>query len=369
MKTKETLTFSQDNYVAIMAGGIECRFWPMSRSNYPKQFLDLLNTGESLLQATLRRFAGVVPAENIYVITAQEYLPIVLKQLPELPLENVLGEPERKNTAACITYICTKLYKKNPKANLIIAPSDHMIGDEGLFRTTCSKALRFSEKYAVFLALGIKPTYPNPGYGYIQMGSDIVGYDYVKEASQFIEKPSRKSAELFLADGQYLWNTGIVSCKAKVMLDALKEFQPSLIKLFEKYGAAINTSEEEKAIGVIYKKCASISIDYAVMENATNTYVLPSSFQWNDLGTWNSAWENFDKDEYSNAVNNDNTLMVDSSGCIVHSTDQKLLVVGGVEDLIIVNTPDALLVCKKTDEKKIKEYLSVVEKQKGKIYS
>ncbi|MBD8488976.1 mannose-1-phosphate guanylyltransferase [Echinicola sp. CAU 1574] len=357
-----------NSYVAIMAGGIGSRFWPISRSNYPKQFLDILNTGETLIQATLRRFNAFIPLENIYVITADDYLTIVEDQLPELPKENILGEPERKNTAACIAYVSTKLQAINPEANLIIAPSDHLIGDDELFRKHCETGLHFTSKYDVFLTLGIQPTHPNTGYGYIHYGHEMVGDEEVHEVYQFTEKPNKETAELFLEAGNFLWNSGIFIWKASVLLKALEEFQPAMFKLFSKAARQLNTSNEVEAIKQVYQKCAAISIDYAVMEHAQNVYVIPSSFKWNDLGTWSSAYENFNKDAMNNAVNNFNTITKDTSGCMIHSNDKKLMVVGGVKDLIIVNTPDAILVCSKDKEQEIKDYVSLVKEVKGNTY-
>ncbi|GAB3652249.1 mannose-1-phosphate guanylyltransferase [Echinicola sediminis] len=361
---EKEINFKSDNhFVAILAGGKESFFKPVINDCVPKQFLDIQDRGESLLQATLKRFEKVVRLENIYVVTAQEYLPMVLKQLPDLPLDNVLAEPESKNTAASIAYVSYKLAKKYPDANLTIAPSDHWIEDEALFQTTCLKALGFTDKYDVLLSLGVEPTYASSDFGYLNCGGQIVGDTYVNEVQEFIEKPDRETAELFLADGGYLWNTGILSGKAWVILDALKEYQPSMYRLFEKYGRDFNTSGEDKAVRVIYKKCAAISIDFAVMENASNVYVLPASFKWKDIGSWNRAYEYVSIVPYDGSSYPAKTLMVESSDCTVHSHEEKLVVVGGLNDMVIVNSPEALLICKKELEERLRAYTGLVEKQ------
>jgi len=357
----------KNNYVAIMAGGIGSRFWPMSRSTYPKQFLDILNTGKTLLQGTYDRFTSFIPNENIFIVTSAEYVSIVKEQLPQIPEANIIGEPERKNTAPCIALIALKLKKINPDANLIVAPSDHMIENAEVFQQNCISALNFTAQNNAFVTLGIKPTYANTGYGYIQYEkkNSTQGIYTVK---RFTEKPNKTTAIEFFNDGSYLWNSGIFIWKAADLINAFRSYMPEMFNIFQCGLIDFNTSKEAAAINHIYKHCESISIDYAILEKATNVHVIPASFGWSDLGTWNSAWENFEKDNAQNAIAGDNTLMVDANGCIVHSTDKKLVLVGGVDDLIIVNTPDALLICKKENEQQIKEYLAKVKETKGELY-
>lgn len=358
---------NKNNYVAIMAGGIGSRFWPMSRTSYPKQFLDILNTGKTLLQSTYERFLSFIPNENIYIITSEEYVSIVKKQLPNLPVENIIGEPERKNTATCIALISLKLKKINPQANLVVAPSDHMIENGEAFKQNCLSGLAHTENNDAFVTLGIKPTYANTGYGYIQYEkeSSCNGMHIVK---RFTEKPNKEMAVEFFADGGYLWNSGIFIWKAKDIVNAFRLYMPDMFDVFACGLIEFNTPRETDAIKHIYKHCESISIDYAILEKAKNVFVIPADFDWSDLGTWNSAWENFEKDEAQNAVAGDNTLLVDSNGCIVHSSDKKLVLVGGVDDLIIVNTADALLICKKENEQQIKDYLAKIKQTKGELY-
>jgi mannose-1-phosphate guanylyltransferase len=358
---------NQNNYVAIMAGGIGSRFWPMSRTTYPKQFLDILNTGKTLLQSTYQRYLTFIPNENIFIVTAAEYADIVKEQLPLLPEANIIGEPERKNTAPCIAYIALKLRKMNPEANLIVAPSDHMIENEEQFAQNCITGLNFTATNNAFVTLGIQPTHANTGYGYIQFEKETAGNN-IFAVKRFTEKPDKETAIEFLNDGSYLWNSGIFIWKVKDLIHAFRMYMPDMFDVFQCGLIEFNTERENEAIRHIYKHCQSISIDYAILEKATNVFVIPATFDWSDLGTWNSAWENFDKDVALNAIAGENTMMVDANGCIVHSTDKKLVLVGGVDDLIIVNTPDALLICKKENEQQIKEYVSKVKEIKGEMY-
>jgi mannose-1-phosphate guanylyltransferase len=358
---------NKNNYVAIMAGGIGSRFWPMSKTSYPKQFLDILNTGKTLIQATYDRFSSFIPEENIFVVTSEEYVSLVSAQLPQLSKENIVAEPQRKNTAACVAYISFKLKKINPKANMIVAPSDHLIGDLDLFTQACQKALNYTSSSDSIVTLGINPTHPNTGYGYIQYdkNKDTQGIFKVK---RFTEKPDLGSAKEFLSEGNYLWNSGIFIWKAEDIIEAFREHCPFIYDLFKEVDTDFNTEKEAESIRKVYEICPSTSVDYAIMEKANNVLLIPSDFTWNDLGTWNSAWENFTKDDDLNASNNKSTILVGSKGCLVHSNEQKLVVIGGMEDLIIVNTPEALLICKKENEQQIKEYVAKVRKETGELY-
>jgi mannose-1-phosphate guanylyltransferase len=358
---------NKNNYVAIMAGGIGSRFWPMSRERYPKQFLDVLHTGESLLQSTYKRFLEFIPQENIYIITSDEYVGIVEKQLPGLPAANILGEPEKRNTAPCIAYISFKLQKLNPDANLIVAPSDHLILDVPAFQKKCEEALLFTENTNALVTLGIKPSCANTGYGYIHYNEETKRKN-IHQVIGFHEKPDARTANKFLERGDHLWNAGIFIWKAKDIIDSFRNHMPDMFDIFVCGLRDFNTEKEESAIRHIYKYCESISIDYAIMEKAKNAYVIPSDFAWSDLGTWNSAWENHPKDGANNAIAGSNTLLVDAAGCLVHSNDQKLVFIGGVDNLIVVNTPDALLICKKENEQQIKEYVAKIKEVKGVQY-
>lgn len=358
---------NNNNYVAIMAGGIGSRFWPMSRTAYPKQFLDILNSGNTLLQSTYKRFLNFIPNENIYIVTAEEYVPIVQQQLPNIPKANIIGEPTKKNTAPCVALISLKLFQLNPDANLIVAPSDHLIPDENSLEQTCLKALDFTQNNNAFVTLGIKPTYANTGYGYIQFDCKTSEKN-IYPVKRFTEKPNLKDATEFVNNGFYLWNAGIFIWKAKDIIDAFRNFMPVMFNTFIAYLSDLNTTKEKNAITHIYTNCESVSIDYAIMEKAKNVFVIPSEFKWSDLGTWNSAWENFEKDTAQNAVAGEPVFLADTKNSLIHSTDKKLLMIGGVEDLIIVNTPDALLICKKENEQQIKEYLEKIKQSTGELY-
>lgn len=347
-----------------MAGGIGSRFWPMSRSSYPKQFLDILNTGKSLIQWTFERFATFVPKENIYVVTSQEYTNIVHDQLPEMPMENILGEPSRKNTAPCIAYISFKLMQMDPQACMIVAPADHIILDTTSFTKVCLEALTFVAKDNAFVTLGIKPTHPNTGYGYIQYEQHAIN-DNVYKVKTFTEKPNLELAKTFVASGEFLWNAGIFAWSVKNILSAFEKYLPEMFDVFSAEKEKFNTPEEEKTLSEIYSLCTNISIDFGIMEKADNVYVIPSSFGWGDLGTWNSAYENLSKDDSENAIAGDNVIVIDSHNCMVHAPKEKLLLVQGMEDYIIVDTQDVLLICKKDKEQEIKEYVSKVKKLKG----
>lgn len=355
---------NKHHYVAIMAGGIGSRFWPRSRTNFPKQFLDILGTGKTLIQDTYDRFASFIPKDNIYVITSAEYVNIVKKQIPELPLQNILGEPFRKNTAPCIAYISFKLQEMDPQASLIIAPSDHLILDKIAFTKVCHEALSFVGKHNAFITLGIKPTYPNTGYGYIQYEQQPVT-DNVFKVKTFTEKPNPELARAFLASGEFLWNAGIFVWQVKNIIQAFEKFLPEMFDVFAAERNHYNTTGEEEALQRIYPQCTNISIDFGIMEKADNVYLIPSSFGWSDLGTWNSAYENLEKDYFGNAVTGKNVMVFDANRNMVHAPDNKLVVLQGLEDFIVVDTADVLLICHKEKEQDIKEYVAEVKRNKG----
>lgn len=347
-----------------MAGGIGSRFWPMSRTDYPKQFLDILGTGQTLIQQTFERYAKLVPQENIYIITAQEYAGIVKKQLPFVGDDNILCEPSRKNTAPCIAYIAFKLLKKDPKALMVAAPADNLILETDEFIRTARKALDFVDHINALVTIGVKPTYPNTGYGYIQHETSGAAPGVYK-VKTFTEKPNEELAKTFIASGDFLWNAGIFTWKVKNIVAALEKYEPELYELFAAEKDKFNTAKEKKAIEDIYPLCTNISIDFAVMEKADNVYLIPATFGWSDLGTWNSAWENMEKDYFGNAVVGKNVMVVDAKNCMVHVPDNKLVLLQGLKDYIIVDTKDVLLICKKEKEQEIKEYVAEIKRNKG----
>lgn len=358
---------NKNNFVAIMAGGIGSRFWPQSRVGYPKQFLDILNTGTTLIQDTFERFARFIPTENIFIVTSEEYVGIVKDQLPQLNEANIVAEPSRKNTAPCIAYISFKIQQIDPQARLIVAPADHLILDPLGFQHICEKAIDFAQSHSALVTLGIKPTYPNTGYGYIQHEADSIT-DQVYKVKTFTEKPNLELAKTFLASGDFLWNAGIFIWKVETILQCFETYQPELFEVFHTDRAKLNTSEEQSAIEQIYPLCTSISIDYAIMEKADNVFVIPSSFGWSDLGTWASAYDNLEKDYLGNAVAGNNIMVVDATKCMISAPHNKLLVLQGLNDFIVVDTADVLLICKKENEQEIKQYVAEVKKNKGEQY-
>lgn len=355
---------NKNHYVAIMAGGIGSRFWPMSRTNYPKQFLDILNTGKTLIQSTFDRFAKFIPKENIYVVTSLQYKAIVLEQLVNIPSENVLCEPSRKNTAPCVAYISYKLAQLNPEANLICAPADHLITDETNFEKVCLEALSFTQNIKSLLTLGIEPNYPNTGYGYIQFDQRNVAPNVFK-VKTFTEKPDKELAKTFIASGDFLWNAGIFVWQVNNIILAYEKLLPEIHELFDAEKERLNTEHEQAAIEKIYPQCVNISIDYGIMEKADNVYVIPASFGWSDLGTWASAYDTIEKDYLGNAVAGDNVIIIDATKNMVHADNKKLVLLQGLEDFIVVDTKDVLLICKKDKEQEIKEYVAEVKRNKG----
>jgi mannose-1-phosphate guanylyltransferase len=358
---------NENIYVAIMAGGIGSRFWPVSRHNYPKQFLDILNQGKTLIQATFDRFEQFIPTDNIYVVTSAQYKDIVEQQLPRMAAENILYEPSRKNTAACIAYISYKLNQLNPNSNLICAPADHIIFDEVSFRKASLEALGFTEKNNALLTLGIKPNSPNTGYGYIQYEDHAVS-DNVYKVKTFTEKPDLELAKKFLISGDFLWNAGIFVWKTESIIKAFEKYLPEMHELFNSAKQNLISPDESKTIDTLYPLCINISIDYGILEKADNVYVIPSSFGWSDLGTWGSAYDNLEKDYLENAVTGDKVILFDSSKNMIHSDNNKLVLIQGLEDYIVVDTKDALLISKKEKEQQIKEYLAEVKRNIGEAY-
>ncbi len=355
---------NQHHYVCIMAGGIGSRFWPMSRTKLPKQFLDILNTGETLLQSTFKRFAAFIPEKNIFIVTSTDYTELVKEQLPQALEANILSEPSRKNTAPCVAYMAYKLMQSDPKAAFIVAPSDHLILDQTGFVKVCLEALNFINKHSALLTLGIQPTHPNTGYGYIQYEQQAVTSN-VYEVKIFTEKPTLELAKTFLASGDFLWNAGIFVWQAKHIIAAFEKYLPEIAEVFAAEKEQFNTAYEQAAIERIYPQCVNISIDYGIMEKADNVYIIPSSFGWSDLGTWNSAYENMDKDYLGNAVTGKQVMVIDATRNMVHTDDNKLVVLQGLEDFIIVDTKDVLLICKREKEQEIKEFTAEIKRNKG----
>ena len=353
-----------------MAGGIGARFWPMSRQNHPKQFIDILGTGETLIQSTFNRFRKVCPAENIYIVTNEIYKKQVLEQLPAIRESQVLCEPSRRNTAPCIAYANYRILRENPEANVVVAPSDHIILKEDIFTEVITAALDASEKNNWLLTLGIQPSRPDTGYGYIQFDEGITckSDSRIKKVKTFTEKPQLEMAREFLASGDFLWNSGIFIWKLKTIMAAFEKYLPEIDQLFREGTGKYGTASEDAFIRQTYSVCKSISIDYGIMEKAEDVYVLSSDFGWSDLGTWGSLYDTRIKDENANAIVGQNVLMYDSRNCIVNMPKEKLVVLHGLDDYIVVEDEGILLVCRKGDEQQIRQFVNDVMIEKGEKY-
>jgi len=350
-----------------MAGGIGSRFWPMSRTNYPKQFIDILGLGETLLQLTYNRFLKLCPAENIVVVTNDIYKNLVKEQLPALSDNQILLEPSRRNTAPCIAYACYKIHAQNPEAKIVVSPADHLILKEETFVKAINSCFRKAALEDCLVTLGIKPSRPDTGYGYIQfIESTAAETDKrIKKVKTFTEKPDLEMAKFFMQSGDFLWNSGIFIWSAKSILKAFEMYMPETAVLFKEGDTYYNTSKEFEFIKGVYSVCKNISIDYGVMEKASNVYVRSSIIGWSDLGTYGSLYTHIAKDDKQNAVINKNALMYNSEKCIISAPKQKLLVIEGLEDYIIVDTKDVLLICKKENEQQIRQFVNDVKMTKG----
>lgn len=348
-------------YVAIMAGGIGSRFWPASRTERPKQFLDVLGTGKSLIRMTFERFLYLCPPEHIYIVTNEMYRELVKEHLPELADEQILGEPSRNNTAPCIAYTAFKLQALNPEANLVVAPSDHVILQEAHFVETVKKGLAFTEKHAALLTLGIQPSRPDTGYGYIEKGDQAeIG---VHRVVSFREKPDKATAEQYLTTGKYLWNAGIFIWKVKHLLHAFQIHAPEIYHILSAQPEAYNSPDEVKFIRQAYPTTPNISIDYAIMEKAHNVFTIPSNFGWSDLGTWASLYAELDKDDQQNAITADRVLLTETTQSLIRLPQGKLGVITGLNDFIVVDEGDVLLIHPKSREQEIKAIVQTLENQ------
>lgn len=341
-------------YVVIMAGGIGSRFWPKSRTSQPKQFLDILNVGKSLLQLTYERLLPICSAKNVFVVTADMYEKTVLEQLPDLPKENILKEPVRRNTAPCIAYACSKIAAKDKAANIIIVPSDQLILHNDKFLRILRKCLAFTAKQEVLVTIGVKPTKPSTGYGYIQFLEKIEDEGFHK-VKTFTEKPSLEIAKTFLASGDFLWNSGMFVWKAETILKAFRKHLPEVIDAFEGAHEVFGTKAEKKFVEKAYSIVTNISIDYGVMEKANNVYTIPADFGWSDIGTWDSLYEVYEKDYLGNAVKGKNVKVYDALNNMIMVPDEKLVVVQGIEGCCVIDTGDVLLICQRSKEQEIKQ--------------
>ena len=352
---------NKNNYAVIMAGGIGSRFWPMSRVSLPKQFLDILGTGETLIQQTFRRLKKICPVENILIVTNRDYKSLCLDQLSDVLEKNILGEPAMRNTAPCVAYAAFKIQSENPDANMIIAASDHIITKEDEFVRVIGDCLKLSASNDILLTIGIKPSRPDTGYGYIQFTEEALpNHKKVRKVKTFTEKPNQELALNFLDSGDFLWNSGMFIWSAKSITLAYRKHLNDIYTVFEDGKLIYNTEKEEEYIDRVFPGCKNISIDYGIMEKSDKVYVYPASFGWSDLGTWGSLYTHLDLDENKNAVLGDKVVLYDSSNNIVNVPKEKQVVLQGLNGYIVVESKGTLLVCKKEDEQKIKQFVADV---------
>lgn len=346
-----------NNHLIIMAGGIGSRFWPMSTPEKPKQFIDVLGVGKSLLQLTAERFKDICPMEQVWVVTAGKYRDMVKEQLPAIPDSNILLEPCMRNTAPCIAYVAWKIKKKFPEANLVISPSDHIVTDIAEFSRVVCKGLEFTAGGDRILTLGMHPTRPETGYGYIKENKQMTGIaPEIHEVEGFKEKPDRDTACRYLAEGGYTWNSGIFLWTVATVEKAFRQYQPDMAGIFDEIESCFYTPEEQACIDARFPGCEKISIDYAIMERAKNIYVFPADFGWSDLGTWGSLFEISPKDSGNNAVVGNAVKMVECRDCVVHVSSAGKMVIQGLEGYIVAEQDGAFLVCKKEEEQRIKDF-------------
>ncbi len=348
---------ANNNHLVIMAGGVGSRFWPMSTQANPKQFVDVLGCGRTLIQLTMDRFEGLVPRENVWVVTSKDYLDVVRRQLPEIPVGNILLEPCRRNTAPCIAYASWRIKKLNPKANIVVSPSDHVVLDTQEFRRVSADCLDFVDNSDSIVVLGIRPTRPETGFGYIQTdlttpsprNKDIFRVD------QFREKPDLETAKKYIAQNNFYWNAGIFIWNVSTIVNALRIYAKEINDIFEGMLPILGTPQEQETIDELFPKCPSISIDYAVMEKAEEIFCHPSDFGWSDMGTWGALYENTRHDAAGNTLIG-NVNVYESRNCIVHTQEKKKVVVQGLDGYIVAENDNQLLICKLSEEQRIREF-------------
>ncbi len=352
---------TNNKYCVIMAGGIGTRFWPMSRHSRPKQFLDILGTGKSFIRHTYERFAKIVPAENFLVVTNDKYKDQVLEHLPELSEAQILCEPVGRNTAPCIAYAAYTLMKHNPDAEMIVTPSDHLILNEEDFRAIIAECVEFAARHDALMTVGIKPTRPDTGYGYIQVSNN----DPISKVKCFTEKPNLELAEVFLQSGEFFWNSGIFIWKVRSIIEAFEKYLPEHHALFSSVMSAPDAAAERQAVETAFAECRAISIDYGIMEKADNVYVRCGEFGWSDVGTWGSVYQLSRKDKYANAIPAEGCYVYDTRSSIVSLPKEKIAVISGLKEYIVVDTDDVLMICPRSDEQNIKKFIDEVKFHNG----
>ena len=352
---------SSNKYCVIMAGGIGTRFWPKSRQSMPKQFLDILGTGKSFIRHTYESFAKMVPAENFLVVTNDKYKSLVLEHIPEIGEKQVLCEPVGRNTAPCVAYAAYTLLKRNPDAEMIVTPADHLILNEDDFRAIIAECLDFASEHDALMTVGIKPTRPDTGYGYIQVSDDKP----ISKVKCFTEKPDIELARVFLQSGEFYWNSGIFVWKVRSIVEAFEKYLPEHHALFSGVMRAIGTDAERNVVEIAFSECRAISIDYGIMEKADNVYVRCGEFGWSDVGTWGSVYQHSRKDRYANAVPEEGCYLYDTRSSIVSLPKDKIAVISGLKEYIVVDTDDVLMVCPRSEEQNIKKFIDEVKFHNG----
>ena len=347
-----------NNHLVIMAGGVGSRFWPMSTKEKPKQFIDVLGVGKTLIQLTVERFGALVAPENIWVVTNQKYAPIVEEQLPDIPKSNILCEPCRRNTAPCIAYVSWRIKSNDPKANIVVTPSDHIVMDTAEFQRVIKECMRFTSETDAIVTLGMKPNRPETGYGYIQadLSTSSLRNKEIYRVDSFREKPDLKTAEEYIKKNYYFWNAGIFIWNVNTIVNAFRIYQPTMARIFESMLAVYGTEKEQAFIDERFPECDNISVDYALMEKAEEIFVCPADFGWSDLGTWGSLHGQSKKDLYGNATIGQDINLIESHNCIVHTTQEKKVVIQGLDGYIVAEKDNTLLICKLSEEQRIKQF-------------
>lgn len=356
---------NKDTYCVIMAGGVGSRFWPLSKNHTPKQFLDILGMGKSLIRQTFERFSPICPIENYIIVTNSEYRDLVLKEIPEISESQILSEPFRRNTGPCIAYANSYIRSKTDDATIVVTPADHLIINENEFVNAIKKGVNYASNNEVLLTLGIKPHKPETGYGYIQIGEEIKGENKINQVKTFTEKPNLELATIFFESGEFLWNSGIFIWQLSSIDKAFDNLLPDVQKLFRKLDVKIGTDEEKSSLNKTYTECKNISIDYGILEKADNVVVQTTDFGWSDLGTWTSLYEYSAQDKNSNSIVNGRALLYDTKDSIIRLPDGKIAVIQGLENYIVVDSGKELLICPKSNEQQIRQFTTDVSTEYG----
>ncbi len=347
-----------NNHLVIMAGGVGSRFWPMSTADKPKQFIDVLGIGKSLLQLTVERFETIVDPQNVWVVTNRNYAEVVAEQLPDMPSDHILCEPCRRNTAPCIAYVSWRIKSRDPKANIVVSPSDHVVMNVQEFRRVVTSCLKFTGESDAIVTLGMRPTRPETGYGYIEanLSARSLRNKEIFRVDSFREKPDLDTAKRYIAKNNYLWNAGIFIWNVSTIVNAFRIYQPNMAKIFESLLPVYGTPEEQQKIDEKFPECDNISVDYAIMEKADEIFVCPADFGWSDLGTWGSLHQQSKRDLYGNACIGPDINVFETNNCIIHTTQEKKVVIQGLDGFIVAENDDTLLICKMSEEQRIKQF-------------